>query len=48
VLAMLFGALTGALLLKTSITLVLAVGAVLTLATLGGYRALSAPAGSGP
>jgi uncharacterized membrane protein YoaK (UPF0700 family) len=48
VLAMLFGALTGALLLKTSITLVLSVGAVLTVATLGGYRALSAPAGPAP
>ena len=42
VLAMLVGALTGALLLKTSIALVLAVGAALTVATLGGYRVLSA------
>jgi hypothetical protein len=48
VLAMLFGALVGALLLRTSITLVLAVGAVLTVATLAGYRALSGPAGSAP
>ena len=37
----------GALLLKTSITLVLAVGAALTVATLGGYRVLSAR-GGGP
>ncbi len=46
VLAMLVGALTGALLLKTSIALVLAVGTVLTVATLGGYRVLSARPGS--
>jgi uncharacterized membrane protein YoaK (UPF0700 family) len=44
VLAMLFGALVGALLLKTSITLVLAVAAGLTVATLAGYRRLAAPA----
>jgi uncharacterized membrane protein YoaK (UPF0700 family) len=48
VLAMLFGALAGALLVKTSVTLVLAVGAVLTVATLVGYRALSAPSGPAP
>jgi len=48
VLAMLFGALAGALLLKTSITLVLAVGAGLTVATLGGYWVGSAPVGSAP
>jgi uncharacterized membrane protein YoaK (UPF0700 family) len=48
VLAMLVGALAGALLLKTSITLVLAVGAGLTVATLGGYRVLSARAASPP
>ena len=45
VLAMLVGALAGALLLKTSITLVLAVAAALTVGTLGGYRVLSARAG---
>jgi uncharacterized membrane protein YoaK (UPF0700 family) len=45
VLAMLLGALAGALLLKTSITLVLAVAAALTVGTLGGYRVLSARAG---
>lgn len=48
VLAMLLGALAGALLLKTSITLVLAVGAGLTVGTLGGYRVLSARAGPPP
>jgi uncharacterized membrane protein YoaK (UPF0700 family) len=48
VLAMLLGALTGALALKTSITLVLAIGAGLTVATLVGYRLLSAPADSTP
>ena len=48
VLAMLFGALAGALLLKTGITLVLAVGAALTIATLVGYRVLSAPGRSAP
>jgi uncharacterized membrane protein YoaK (UPF0700 family) len=48
VLAMLAGALAGALLLKTSIALVLAVGAALTVATLGGYRVLSARADPAP
>jgi hypothetical protein len=48
VLAMLFGAMAGALLLKTSLTLVLAAGAGLTIATLVGYRVLSAPGGSAP
>ena len=46
VLAMLTGAIAGALLLKTSIALVLAVAAVLTVGTLGGYRVLSAAADS--
>jgi uncharacterized membrane protein YoaK (UPF0700 family) len=48
VLAMLVGAIAGALLLKTSITLVLAVAAALTVGTLGGYRVLSARAGPAP
>jgi len=49
VLAMLAGAIAGAMLVKTSIALVLGVGAVLTVGTLGGYRVLSAPAdSSGP
>jgi uncharacterized membrane protein YoaK (UPF0700 family) len=46
VLAMLVGALAGALMLKTSIALVLAVATVLTVGTLGAYRVLSAPTGS--
>jgi hypothetical protein len=47
-LAMLVGAPAGALLLKTSIALVLAVGAALAVGTLGGYRLLSASARSSP
>jgi uncharacterized membrane protein YoaK (UPF0700 family) len=41
VLAMLTGAIAGALLLKTSIALVLVVAAALTVATLAGYQALT-------
>jgi hypothetical protein len=48
VLAMLGGAVTGALLVKTSITLALAVGTGLTVATLVGYRVLSSRAGVAP
>jgi uncharacterized membrane protein YoaK (UPF0700 family) len=46
VLAMLTGAVVGALLLKTSIALVLALAAGLAVGTLGAYRVLSPPAGA--